>query len=375
MHNPSDDVEAPSIDRPLDPEVQAEIRRDAELQRALVRSTLALEAGGMGSWQWDYLTGQVFGDARFCEIFGIDPSDDPESEAVAQVADVMALIHPDDVERVTLALDRALIRDEDYATEFRVCLDDRAPAWVAGRGRVVERDDDGKPVRVLGLNWDISEQKANEDSLQVFAAEMDHRLRNSFALIRAMVTLTERSAADKSALAGLMRQQIGALAEAHAVTAALANEQKRLDVIVPVGSLVEAALAPWLTGARRADNITIDLTLSPDASITSHQASALSMLLYELATNAVKYGPLSERGGALAVKAEVNEGHMRLVWDESLPRGVAQFSGDNDEALPSGFGSTLLQHCRSVLNAEVHRGLRPTGLFLELSMDVPSACD
>ncbi len=355
---------------------------------AVRRALLALEAGSMALWQWDMASGEVEGDERFARLFGF------EANTPVHAEEVFGRIHPDDLAEVQAKVEAATAPPgDDYEVEFRVCRPGDDPQWLGARGRVVEHASDGSPLSMIGVNWDLSELKAQEENLELLAKEMDHRVKNAFAVIRALITIGGRTAESKESLVEALGNQVQAMADAHRVTAGLARIDTRPRVVVPAEEVLRSALAPWLKsdGAKRSD-LAVTIEADEDATLVPHQVSPLAMLAYELATNAAKHGPLGQDGGRLAVtvraltaadgaenvaedadtieRTEARELH--LVWDETRD-GTNATKDAEDEAergTKGGFGSVLLQHCAGTLGAEIKRELRTEGLRVELRWPV-----
>ena len=333
--------------------------RQYDDEAAPIRAMLALDAGGMASWEWRIDTGAVYGDACWAEFFGLDDAHG------AQIEVVMENIHPDDRDAVNAEIEDAVERGEEYEVEFRVRADDEPGGWrwLGGRGRVTERNENGGALAMLGVNWDLSEQKAQEENLRLLAAEMDHRVKNAFAVMRALINLGRRTANDFDSFATDLSAQVQAMADAHAVSARLARRELEPRPEVPIHEVVRTALAPWL-GDPSSTRVRVDI--DETICIETPKVSALAMLLYELVTNAAKHGALREEPGELSVSlgAEGPDAVLRWVEASETPR-AAQPGGD---AKTSGFGSVLIKHCTGVLGAEVQRDLRAKGLSLELRM-------
>ncbi|MDP5183600.1 SpoIIE family protein phosphatase [Blastococcus sp. BMG 814] len=121
--------------------------------------TLAIDAAGIGTFDWDLVTGALSWDDRLNELFGYDAvTFDGSIEAFN------ARLHPDDVDRVGALLDRAIETAGEYAAEYRVVLPDGEQRWVAARGRALAGEA-GTAVRLLGAAWDISARRHAQDRL------------------------------------------------------------------------------------------------------------------------------------------------------------------------------------------------------------------
>lgn len=131
------------------------------------RLRLALEAGGMSVWDWDLLKHRFVLDAQASSLFGFDPH-----RVIISEEDVYREIAPEDLPDVNEAVAKALRGEGPYRIEFRQIRADGTVAWLAGRGEVI-RDSSEQPVRMLGVNYDISERKWAEEALR----DSEERLR------------------------------------------------------------------------------------------------------------------------------------------------------------------------------------------------------
>jgi PAS domain S-box-containing protein len=135
--------------------------RDAALQQAHERLHLALQSSGVGTWNWSAADGIVVWDDYMYPLFGIDAKN-----FSGRLDDILELIHPLDHERA-----RRAVRQLDAGAhfEFRRIWPDGSVHWVAARGSV-RRDAEGRPTRMAGACWDITERRQAEEDKQKFVS-------------------------------------------------------------------------------------------------------------------------------------------------------------------------------------------------------------
>ncbi|RDE18250.1 EAL domain-containing protein [Motiliproteus coralliicola] len=151
-----------------------------ELQERENRYSYAMNIAGEGIWDWDIGNNTVTHNMRWCQILGLD-----NSALQHPVEDFVGLLHPDDRPSVMAALDKMLADptgNETYAHEHRMVRADGETLWILDRGEIVERDEQGKPVRVVGAIRDITESKQFELRLKQTQQELSRlnmRLQNT----------------------------------------------------------------------------------------------------------------------------------------------------------------------------------------------------
>jgi serine phosphatase RsbU (regulator of sigma subunit) len=121
-----------------------------ELEASRVASELAIDAAGIGSFDWDLRAGRLVWDDRLKNLFGFEP--DGFGETIAAFA---ARIHPDDRDRTLEALQQAIDTVGEYDAEFRAVLPSGEVRWIHGRGRALA-DDRGTAVRLVGAGYDTT---------------------------------------------------------------------------------------------------------------------------------------------------------------------------------------------------------------------------
>ncbi len=133
------------------------------------RLRLAMAAGNMGAWDVELATGAVAWDAKQHELFGRSIHGRPmDMDAFYD------LVHPDDVMFVKQAAAQAQLTGR-FSGEFRIVLPDGRVRWIAGQGAVV-KDETGRSVRMIGVNYDVTDRKEAQARLERFAEELERQI-------------------------------------------------------------------------------------------------------------------------------------------------------------------------------------------------------
>jgi PAS domain S-box-containing protein len=143
------------------------------------RLTLALSAAQMGTWDWDIQNKKISRSASTRQIFGFELRED---ESEFDLDSFYSRIHPEDRDLVKLSLAKSLETGSPYEVEFRV-VSRNTTVWLLGKGEVLY-DQKGHPVRMLGVNIDITAKKQAEEALR----ESEARLQRSQEFSLVMVT-------------------------------------------------------------------------------------------------------------------------------------------------------------------------------------------
>ena len=139
-------------------------RRQAEkaLKESEEQLKLALKAGDLGTWDWNIKTGRVEFNERWAEMKGYSIDEiEPHFNTWEK------LVHPDDLPSVYEILNRHLEGKTDfYEAEFRMKHKSNGWIWIFDRGKVIEKDAEGNPVRACGTHLDITDRKRTEEELR-----------------------------------------------------------------------------------------------------------------------------------------------------------------------------------------------------------------
>ncbi|WP_281373735.1 PAS domain-containing protein [Parvularcula dongshanensis] len=310
---------------------KVETRRQAEeVQESLA---FALEAGhAVGTFDWNVDEDRLAVNAQFAAAFDLDPSEAAEG---LPIATFQASIDAVDRARVIDATNRAIETGEVFEEEYGVVSAGGQHRYLMGRGRCGPHP--GRGTRFAGVVVDITERREAElalerslESARLTLREVDHRVKNIFALVPALVTMSARGTSDIQEVVRTVDRRVAALSRAHSLTIGLATSREGFDL----RALTEAVLEPY---APREPFV----FEGPAIRLNASNANVMSLALHELATNAAKYGALSHEEGKVeiswTIEGEGSNRTLAMVWRE---RG-----GPAIERPPSrlGFGSRLIE--------------------------------
>ncbi len=280
------------------------------------RLRLALEAGGIAVWELNTATNAVTHSPELNALYGFPP------EAVPSLAEFQSRYAPGEQERLAELGQQALARGEtEIITEVRHVLPDGLIRWLYLRAKIAAPNSSGDP-RVIGVVMDVTAQKLAEERLRIVARELQHRVKNSVAVIQTLALQTFKGKADVGALEAFSGR-LYALAGATDLLTKTDWDQ------VDLQSLAEQVLKPYQLESR------IVLEGEP-VNLPSKMATSLAMALHELATNAVKYGSLSNDAGKVLLNWSHANGSVVVRWTEA---GGPPVVGKVNK----GFGTRLLQ--------------------------------
>ncbi len=139
---------------------------EEQLRDLSVRLTLALRSGAIGTWTWD-LAHEVSWDNGMYELYGLQQLD-----RATTYEDWINTLHPDDRETTTVALQAARRGEKEFDTEFRIFHPDGSLHYIKAFA-LVQRQSQGEPQRMVGINYDITERKQAEQALSDYAHEIE----------------------------------------------------------------------------------------------------------------------------------------------------------------------------------------------------------
>lgn len=325
--------------------LEAEVeRRSAELTRNEDRLRFIIKAGRMGIWTLDLTDLRLVASAICKENFGRRASDPFSYD------DLLASVHPDDQERVKATVARSIEQQIDYDIEYRLLTPKGEQRWVLIRGQTHYRAD-GTPLSMAGVSIDITDRKRGDDHRELLSAELNHRVKNSMATMQSIAHQTLRNAVDLDQAREALDARLQSLSAAHDV---LTRENWEGATLAEIA---DGALRPFR--ASQAKRFAIG---GPDVRLTPRKALALVLALHELATNAVKYGALSNDDGRVILnwdRVESTKGErLWLRWEEL---------GGPDVVPPTrqGFGTRMIERALAAeFGGSAEIDYRPRGVVV-----------
>ena len=282
---------------------------------------IANEAAGVALWSWNVDTDLFTMDERAHLLWGVANSGNTTFEELS------SRIHPEDLDKVRASF--AATRDVSgpYETDFRILHGDQV-RWISARGR---GSDEGMVGRnMFGVFIDVSLRKKAEEAREMITREINHRIKNLFSIAAALTTIASRSTSTKEEMVHDLTQRLTALSAAHDLVRTDLNTQNKAALL---GDLLGVLLRPYTEGSSRADRVRIT---APDVLVGKSSATAIALIVHELATNSIKYGALSSSTGELDVSCSSENNDVVLVWKET---GGPPIVGPTQQ---KGFGSQLI---------------------------------
>jgi len=317
---------------------------DAERRaRDRERLSLALQAAGLGEFEWDLVTDIISISPPMARILGLEAGEKPaRGGAVIEEA-----FDPDDVQAGRVKVLAQLDENDRYDVEGRLAAaPDGTVAWARIAGQRL-RDASGTPVAMVGVVEDITWRKREEEQRLTLMSELDHRVKNVLAAVQALAAQTAKRTTSLDNFLQTFSGRLKSMASANELLTAARWRGASID------HLAAAELGALAPGQTRWEG--------PELFLTPRAANALSLALHELGTNAMKFGALSIDTGRVEIRwRRLGDGGFDLTWTESGGPSVTQ-------PTRGGFGSTLLgQVTGRELNGETQLEYRPAGVRARL---------
>jgi PAS domain S-box-containing protein len=292
-------------------------RAEAALRESEERLRIALEAGRMGTWDWDILAGRLRWSEGLERIYGFPPGG-----FGGTLGEFLGAIHPDDREELTARITADLEERREHHGEFRILRPDGSLRWIEASGQIL-LDEAGRPVRMVGVSADVTERKRVEEALRLLA-EANSVLAVSLdpeEVFQGVARLTVPVLADFCFVDVIERGTMRRVAAVHADSGR--DELMREAQGFPPDPETQKD-HPVIRAIRSGEIQLLDMTEGSSESLA--RSSADRALLERLGPCSILSAPLVARGktrGAITL-IRYGSGRRHRPWDVELARELAR---------------------------------------------------
>lgn len=271
-------------------------------------------------------------------------------------------IHPEDWPE-TLALWIKCFEDlSPFECQYRLRQADGSYHWILARAVPISSTGK-KSTRWSGTITDVDASYRHAESRELLSLELSHRIKNIFAVISGLISLTSRSRPEASEFAVELNSKVRALGRAHDFVRPVDNEK---------GDSLHGLLSELMKPYVEADEERV-IVEGDGITIGVKSATPLALVFHEFATNSAKYGALSVPEGRVSVSLTRNiagqndDEFATIVWQER--GGPAPDTPKDGEKAHEGFGTRLIEMTvTSQLRGQLTRELRPEGFMARLTI-------
>jgi len=188
-------------------DISERLKSEEKLKQSATRLELATRAGGVGVWEYDVANNLLDWDYQMCALYGIT-----KEQFNNDYQSWQDTLHPDDLEHTDAAIQQALLGENEFTNEFRVIWQDGSVHYIRAHG-LVQRNAKGEAVKMIGTNWDITEQINSANTIyeakqladasnrmkSEFIANMSHEIRTPLnAIVGFSTILKEKTEGNKT---------------------------------------------------------------------------------------------------------------------------------------------------------------------------------
>ncbi|HYM98902.1 MAG TPA: histidine kinase dimerization/phosphoacceptor domain -containing protein [Aestuariivirgaceae bacterium] len=333
--------------------------RAKEISKERERLTVAVEATGIGIWEWDVEENRIFWSPRLKKIFGLGVDKEPTYDLWH------SSLHPDDRDDV-MAKVNALLEPQsngELKVYHRIVLQDGEVKWIEANARMLyaKAKKGRKPVRLLGTVLDVTARRQAEEQLHEAVAMKDmllrethHRVKNSLQIVSAMLSLQERVASSAELKTGLSDAAMRIR-----TVAALHEQLNRAQSTTAVElSTYLASLCKDLESTVGGTKLVVEFS-GEKLWIANERAISIALIVNELTTNALKYAYPDGAGIVRVRYSKIGGDRLQLtVEDDGVGLGD-DFDTKQNESLGLMMAQTLARQLNGeIVNAKAERGTR-----------------
>ena len=288
---------------------------EVQLQQSQEQLHHALEAARMGFWEWNIQTETSNCSSNLKQLYGLGHTYDGNYQSFIKI------VHPEDRDYLQKVIQECLITGNDYNVEFRIVLADGSIRWMESKGQIFY-DEMGKPLRMTGIDLDISDRKQAETEIEeslrekeVLLQEIHHRVKNNLQVISSLLDLQSQRLTDQVALEVFQESQnrIKLMALVHETL------YKYKDFIKLNFSEFVKTLTDYLFRAyqKEASEIILELKLE-QVKLKLDKAIPCGLIISELVSNSLKYAFPNQIPGKISLSLNYDEhNYINLIIQDN----------------------------------------------------------
>lgn len=301
------------------------------LKSSEIRLKMAIESANEALWDWNFQSGELYLNENWYKMSGYT------SEELSGLSNLWyRFIDKEDLPNVIDNWNRHISGETEFYEQInRIVTKEGSKKWVITKGMVVKRDKDGNPLRAVGIQADITEQKEREEELRKLVATRDmyfsiiaHDLRGPIGSFAGLTEMMNTSSLDKES----EKEIISELAKLSKSTFELLENlliwarSQRGDVAlnltqISLSTLVEIVLSPLKTLAQQKNILLINEV--KDGTTVFADSEALSLIIRNIVSNSIKF---TKSGGRVLVSSKKRDNLMEIsIIDNGIgmPKEVA----------------------------------------------------
>jgi PAS domain S-box-containing protein len=345
-------------------------RAEDALHQASERLSLATHAGGVGIWELDLVNNVLFWDDQMFQLYGITPDKFSNTYEIWRAG-----VHPDDLAQGEAELQMALHGGKEFDTEFRVVWPDGTIHFIHA-GACVHHDTSGKPMSLIGTNYDVTERRQAEEQIkaslverEALLKEIHHRVKNNLQIISSLLHLEARKKGHPEVVEALMdsRSRVKSMALIHEKLYQSPN-LARVDMADYAKSLTNYILE---SHNKVGSHVRVRVA-AEGVSLDAESAIPCGLIINELVSNALKHA--FPEGGA---------GEIGISFTYRNGDGIALVVRDNGIGLPDhldfrnspSLGLNLVCNLAKQLNGTIELDSKAGTTFtISFQPNMPSLC-